>query len=96
MALTLTEKFRMQSGGRKFMFIQVTHDETTSNFTAASVDMTYIEFAMQGTMYLASTPADTSTYVNYNTVSILLEGSTVEWPLPPKAGSKSNLMLIGW
>jgi hypothetical protein len=96
MALTITENFRMTAGGRAFRFVTITHDESTSTFTAGSVDLDYIEFVMQGTMYLASTPADTSTLINHAIISITNEHTVVGWLLPPKAGSKSQLQIIGW
>ena len=96
MALTISEQFRAQMGGRKWIFLQVTHDEATSTFTAASVDLTYVEYVQHSLDYVASEAADLSVYALYTNVSITLDGSTINFGLPPKAGSKSRLMLIGW
>ena len=96
MALTLTEDFRAGLGGKAFRMITVTHDEATSTFSAASVDMDQFEFVMAGTPYLSSTPADTSTLLLHMAVSIIGDGDTIEFLLPPNAGSKTRLMLIGW
>ncbi|MFX0194548.1 MAG: hypothetical protein ACFFCW_00375 [Candidatus Hodarchaeota archaeon] len=96
MALTLTEKFRWTAGGRAFRVFQVTHDEATSTIAAASVDLSYVEFVMQGTPYLASDVANTSVLLQHMAVSITGNGTTIEFALPPKTGSKSNLLIIGW
>jgi hypothetical protein len=96
MSLTLTEKFTVSLGGKKMKLIQVTHDEATSTFTAASVDMTYFEALLPGTPYLSSTPADTSTLINHMIVSIIADGTQIEFLEPPNAASKTNLLIIGW
>ena len=96
MALTLSEKFQMSLGGKKMKLYQITHDEATSTFTAASVGMTYFEAILPGTPYLSSTPADTSTLINHMVVSITGDHNKIEWLLPPNAASKTNILIIGW
>ena len=96
MALTLTEDFRMTAGGRQFRFITVTHDETTSTFTAASVGLDQFEYFIAGTPYFASTAADVSAYIAATNVSITGDNDTITFGLPPKPGSTTRLMLIGW
>jgi hypothetical protein len=96
MALTLTEDFRMEAGGRKFRFITVTHDESTSTFTAASVGLDQFEFFIAGTPYLASTAADVSALVGATDISIVGDNDTIKFGLPPKVASTTRLMLIGW
>ena len=97
MALTLTEEFRLAlaSGGR-LMCIKVTQDETTSTISAASIDLKHIKSVVTGNHYLASTPADMSTLVNYLTLSITGNQDELEILLPAKAGSKFTMWVIGW
>jgi hypothetical protein len=96
MALTITERFKYSAGGRKFLYVSVTHDETTSSFTAASVDMTYIENMYDLGLYAASEPANTSVllYSMYGTIGS--EHNVVDIGYPLKAGSKTHHLLIGW
>jgi len=96
MALTLTENFRMTAGGRQFRFITVTHDESTSTFSAASVNLEQFEYVICGTPYLASTAADVSAYMGATNVSITGDNDTVTFGLPPKVASTTRMMLIGW
>jgi hypothetical protein len=69
-ALTLSEKLRWTVGGKKFMWITVTHDESTSSFTAASVDLTYFEAIGLMANKPTSAAANTSTLALYLNVSI--------------------------
>ncbi len=98
MSLTLTEDFRMSAGGRQFRFITVTHDESTSTFTATSLDLTQFEYVMAGTPYLASTVADVSALIGATNVSITggSDKNTITFGLPPKPASTTRLMIIGW
>lgn len=96
MALTITERFKYEAGGRKFLYLSVLHDESTSSFTAASVGLKYIENMFDLGLYAASEPANTSVllYSMYGTV-----GSahiTVDLGYPLKVGSKTHHLLIGW
>jgi len=96
MALTISEKFRMTAGGRKFMFLDVTHDESTISLTALEADLTCIEWAMIGWRGYASDAANTSVLGAMLTVSIVLEGQQVNFGAPGATGSKSALILLGW
>lgn len=96
MSLTITEQFRMSAGGKAFRFVTITHDESTSTFTAGSVDLDYIEFVHHGTPYIASDVANTSVLLQHCMVSIINDGTKVQFALPPKTASKSQLMIIGW
>lgn len=97
MALSFTERFRHSAGGRTFLYLDVTQDESTSSFTAASVGMTYLDFA--GNMKWAnatSGPADASVWCGYTTISVISDGTVVEMGVPMKAASVKHLLLIGW
>jgi hypothetical protein len=96
MALTITERFKYSAGGRKFCYVSVVHDESTSTFTAASVDMTYIENIYDLGLYAASEPANTSVllYSMYGTVGSEHNTIGIGYPLQP--GSKTHHLLIGW
>ena len=39
MALTITELFRMDEGGRAFRVYDITHDETINSVAAADLDL---------------------------------------------------------
>lgn len=97
MTLSFTEKFRYSAGGRTFLYLDVAQDEATSTFTAASVGMTYIDFA--GNLkwsVAASGAANMSVFIGYDTVSVIAEGLQVEQGVPMKVGSTKHLLLIGW
>ncbi len=93
MALTITVDTTMGLGGKAFRFVTITHDETTSTFTAGSVDLAYIEFVgLMGTYY-TSTTASAAVDI---ALSIVGDGTIIDLLFPVKAGSKSKIMLIGW
>jgi len=96
MALTLTEQFRADLGGRKWRFFHVTHDESTSTIAAASLDLTYIDYFDYRMQYIASDAANTSILALYNHASINATHSTLTMGLPAKANSIAHLMVIGW
>jgi hypothetical protein len=96
MALTLTEDFRMTAGGKQWRFMSVTDDETTSSFTAASIDMNVIEYAGNLGLIIASDAVDTSILTQHMLASIGTDGLTVRIGVPAKDGSIKKLLLIGW
>lgn len=92
MALTISVDSRMGLGGKAFRFVSVTHDETTTTFTAASVDLDYIEFAGNcGTNYTS----DVASIGQHVTLSII-GNNTITLLYPAKAASITRMMLIGW
>ena len=96
MALTITETMRHTAGGKKWRSFAVTHDETTSTITAASMDLTYIEtvFGLPG--HMASAAADASTLQAYFGLSIDAGHSGITWDLPNPDGTKWNITVVGW
>lgn len=97
MALTFTERFRYSAGGRQFLYLDVGQDESTSTFTAASVGLTYLDFA--GSLKwsaITSGPANQSVAIAMMAVSVITEGTAVELGVPLKAGSTRHVLLIGW
>jgi len=96
MAITLAENFRMVAGGRKMMFITVTHDESDMEFTAASVALDYIEHIQMGFPYTASEAANLSTFAMAGHCSINATHDTVAYLNVPKTGSTQNLIIVGW
>lgn len=96
MALTITERFKYSAGGRKFCYVSILHDESTSTFTAASVDMTYVEKVYNLGRYAASEPANTSVLLYHMYGTVVAGNRTVDLGYPMKAGSKSHHLLIGW
>lgn len=97
MALTITENFskKFEGSTRVLKFITVTHDESTSTFSAASIGLDHIDFAMAGQAYIASEPADTSTLQSHESVTVTTK-NTIGWLLPPKAASITKLIVVGW
>ncbi len=96
MALTITERFKYSAGGRKFCYVTVTHDESTSTFTAASVDMTYIENVYNMGFCQSSAPANTSVLLYHMMATVGAGKTTVDIGYPMNAASKSHFLLIGW
>ena len=96
MALTLTKDFTWGAGGRKMMFLTVTHDETTSTFTAASIGFDQIEGIIPGAPVLASAAADTSIYARYTQVSITGDNNSITFTEPMKVASLTRLLIVGW
>lgn len=96
MALTITERFKYSAGGRKFCYVTIGHDETTSTFTAASVDMTYIENVYDLGRYSSTEPANTSVLLYHMYGTVGAGHTTVDIGYPMKTGSSSHHLLIGW
>jgi hypothetical protein len=89
MALTITEKFRWTAGGRAFRLYDIGHDESTSTLFAASIEPHFTEAIMGDTNY-SSMP------VNMTNLSIAADGLSIDIDIPPKSGSTTHLMAIGW
>ena len=96
MALTITERVKYSAGGRMFCYVSITHDESTSTFTAASVDMTYFENVYNLGMYASSEPADISTLCSHMRATVGADHTTIDMGLPMNAGSKTHYLMIGW
>lgn len=96
MALTITERFKYSAGGRKFCYVTIAHDESTTTFSAASVDMTYIENVFELGRYASSEPANTSILLYHMLTTVLANGAGVDIGYPMKLGSTSHHLLIGW
>ena len=98
MALTISEDFRMSAGGRQMRFVNVTHDGSTSDITAKSIGLTYIDW-FSHSWATTSTDITVSTVHGHQYVSIVAGDSPrIAWcgdPLP-KAASTSQLVIIGW
>jgi hypothetical protein len=96
MALTITETMRCTAGGLKWRSFAITHDETTSTISAASMDLTFIQTVFGTIGHVASTAADASTLQAYLGLSIAAGNSGLVFNLPPKDGSKWNVTVVGW
>ena len=97
MALQLSANFQWEADGKKMAFVTVTHDEVTSTFTAASIGFDYILDFIASPTKLASAAANTSIAARYENISILGDArNMVQFDLPPKVGSTTRLMIVGW
>lgn len=96
MALTITERFKYEAGGKRFVYVSITHDESTSTFTAASVGLTYVDHLADLGRYSTTDAANTSVLLMHFIATILNDGTVVDVGYPMKAGSKSHHLLIGW
>lgn len=94
MALTITENFRYTAGGKQFRYISITDDETTSTFSAASLDLTWIEYAGQIGFKYSSDVADTSVLTQHFVATT--NGLTVEMGVPANAATIKKYLVIGW
>lgn len=96
MALTIAENFRHTAGGRRFMYLSVTDDETTSTISAASLDLTQIEYVgMIGFKY-TSDVADTSILTNHFRASVVAGGLSFDMGVPANAATIKKYLVIGW
>ena len=96
MALTLTERFKYGAGGKLFQYLTVTHDETTSTFSAASVNMSYIDNVYDMGMCSLTDVPDTSVLLYTLQTTVMAGNLNVDMGYPMKAGSKKHHLLIGW
>lgn len=96
MALTLTERFKYGAGGKLFQYLTVTHDQSTSTFSAASVNMSYIDSVYDMGIYATSDPPNSSVLLYHLQTTITADHLNVDMGYPMKAGSKKHLLLIGW
>ena len=96
MALTLTERFKYGAGGKLFQYLTVTQDQATSTFSAASVNMSYIDSVYDLGIYAASNTANTSVLLYTLQTTITADHLNVDMGYPMEIGSKKHLLLIGW
>ena len=96
MALTITENFRYTAGGKQFRYISVTDDETTSTFSAASLDLNVIEYVGQIGFNHTSNVANTSILTQHMIASIQTDGLNVEMGVPANAATVKKYLVIGW
>jgi hypothetical protein len=96
MAITFSEKFRADLGGRKWRMFDITHDESRTSISASDVDLTYIDFYQHAFKVMASAPANTSLLARYMTISMDALHSKLIYTSAPPDGSISNLIVIGW
>lgn len=96
MAITLTEKFKAEMGGKTCVYVNFIQDETTSTFTANSVGLSYIDNIYECGLYFSSQAADLTTFANYSWLTILADHTKVGVVLPAKADSRMRLMIVGW
>ena len=94
MALTITENFRYTAGGRQFRYISVTDDESTSTISAASLDLTYIEYAANVGFKYSSDVANLSVAMQHLVATAL--GTTMDIGTPANAASIKKFIVIGW
>ena len=94
MALTITENFRYTAGGKQFRYISVTDDESTSTFSAASLDLTWVEYVANIGFKYSSDVANTSILGNH--LIATTNGTTIEMGVPANAGTIKKYLVIGW
>ena len=94
MALTITEDFRYTAGGKQFRYVSITDDETTSTFSAASLDLTWIEYVGNIGFKYTSDVADMSTLMEHLGAST--DGLNVDMGIPANAGTIKKYLVIGW
>lgn len=94
MALTLTEKFRYTAGGKRFMYVEITDDEATSTFTAASFGFNQVEYVANMGFKYNSDVANISVMAQH--MRATTDGLTVEMGVPANAGTIKKYLLIGW
>ena len=90
MAITLTERFRGALGGRKIRGYETTWDGTLVSISAASVDLTRIEF------HIWSLNTGHSTTLSFIGFSIGANGLNVVATLSIEANDITSNLFIGW
>ena len=94
MALTLTQLKRGSIDGSAFRIYSIVHDGSTTEVTAASMDMHYIE-AILGHHCNISMQACASLVLGLNNLSITAGNAGVGWD-ETDANAISTLTVIGW
>lgn len=94
MALTITEDFRYTAGGKQFRYISVTDDEATSTFSAASLDLNFIEYVGNIGFKYSSDVAGVSVLMEHLAASTT--GLAVNMGVPANAGTIKKYLVIGW
>jgi len=92
MALTITEQFRMEAGGKQWRTFTVLFDETCNSVAAASIELTEIE-AIVGVVNAMSFETD-SCLVEMHDISIKANGTGLIW-LSTVIGTQT-ITVIGW
>lgn len=92
MALTFTEKFRADIGGKSFKAYEVTMDGTVTSASASDFGLNYIEAIQGGWRLIASADA------SMQPILLTQEAGTskVEFGGAGNASDGVNLWLIGW
>jgi len=94
MALTLSQLKRGSIDGSAFRIYQITHDGSTTEVTAGSMDLTYIEAILAHHVNI-SMQANASVTLGLNNLSISAGNSGVNWD-EVDANAISVLTVIGW
>lgn len=93
MSLTITEHFRMTAGGRAWRCFEVVHDSaTTTELSAASIDLTYIQ-AIVGVNTRMSMQA-ASVLLDQLYMSIGANNASLVWT--STGVCTQNITVVGW
>jgi len=94
MALTITEDFRYTAGGKQFRYISVSDDESTSTISAASLDLTWIEYVANIGLKYTSDVANLSLCMQHFIATTT--GTHIEMGVPANAATIKKYLVIGW
>lgn len=93
MAITVTENLRHSAGGKAWRHVEIVHDSSTTELSAASVDLNHID-AIMGVVTKMSMVAVGSNLLDIMAPSITADGSGLVWG--SSAVCTQKLTLVGW
>ena len=96
MGFTITERMRGDIGGTACRMYEITHDESATAITAASMDLHHVLHVDGHPGLLASTAADTSTLQGYLGLSITAGNAGITFTSANPTGTKWNVTVYGW
>ena len=96
MAFTITERMRGDVAGTAFRMYEITHDESATAITAASMDLHHVLHIDGHPGLLASTAADLSTFNGYMGLSITAGNAGITFHSANPVGTKWNVSVYGW
>ena len=94
MALTITELFRMDEGGKAFRVYDITHDETINSVSAAVLDLDYIEciWGVNTCMTMVTTVG--SEIIEMLSLSIRSDNKSIVWE--NTHDGTQTVCVVGW
>ena len=94
MALTITELFRMDEGGKAFRVYDITHDETINSVSAAVLDLDYIECIWGVNTCMSMETTNSSEIIDQLRISIGADNKSLVWD--DTTHGTQTICVVGW